>query len=274
MKNRKTSREETTRRQFISNTFKAVLFSTVVPNLPGGTLDAFPLSKGVIGNAEDDMKKLTRWIASKEKPLKWIFTGDSITQGAKHTLGYRSYPEIFSERIRFEMDRERDVVINTAISGNAAENILADFQWRIGQFKPQIISLMIGTNDAATVRNISVQAFRDNLRTLIKKFRNLDAIPILQTPNTIDFNEKSGMERLTLAQYVDEIREVANECGVILVDNWKYWEDNKQRIIDEKWRTDPLHPNGRGHLEIARLLFRRLSIFDNTSFTCTGTVNL
>jgi len=60
---------------------------------------------------------------------------------------------------------------------------------------------------------------------------------------------------------------------VILVDHWKYWEDNREKVLDEKWRNDPLHPNGRGHLEMARLLFKTLSIFDDSSFTCTGTIN-
>lgn len=269
MKNRKTSAAGNTRRQFISNISKVVLISS----LPGGIVSASALPKKIISQEEDDLKQIKKWIANKEKPLKWIFTGDSITQGAKHTLGYRSYPEIFSERIRFEMNRGRDIVINTAISGNATLDILNDFDWRIAQFNPQIISLMIGTNDAADIRHISVNAFENNLRALVQKIRKLHAIPILHTPNIIDTEEKSGQERLTLPQYVDVVRKVAKECSIILVDHWKYWEDNREKVLDEKWRNDPLHPNGRGHLEMARLLFKTLSIFDDNSFTCTGTVN-
>lgn len=271
MANRNKLTTESSRRQFISSISK-VLLITSVPVLPG-MLSASTVPPKISCNNEDDLKQIKEWIANRKKPLKWIFTGDSITQGARHTLGYRSYPEVFSEHIRFEMNRERDIVINTAISGNATQDILNDFDWRIGQFNPQIISLMIGTNDAALIRNISVTAFENNLRMLVQKFRKLKAIPILQTPNIIDTNEKSGKERLNLPRYVEKIRKVANDCNIILVDHWKYWEDNKQRVIEEKWRTDPLHPNGRGHLEMARLLFKTLSIFDNTSFTCTGVVN-
>ena len=78
-----------------------------------------------------------------------------LSQRAKHTLDYRCYPEIFSERVRFEMGRYRDIVINTAISGHTTREILADFSWRIEQFKPDVVSLMIGTNDSARARNIS-----------------------------------------------------------------------------------------------------------------------
>ena len=47
-----------------------------------------------------------------------MFTGDSITHGALHTMGWRSYPEHFAERVRWELGRMRDIVINTGISGD------------------------------------------------------------------------------------------------------------------------------------------------------------
>jgi lysophospholipase L1-like esterase len=272
MKDPKTLTAGNSRRQFLSNISKAVLISSVAA-LPGGVISASAISKGKVGKDEDDLKQIKEWIENKEKPLKWIFTGDSITQGAKHTLGYRSYPEIFSERIRFEMNRGRDLVINTAISGNATRDILDDFDWRIAQFNPQVISLMIGTNDAAAIRNISINTFETNLRALVEKFRQLHAIPILHTPNIIATAENSDKERLTLPQYVNVIRKVAHDFHVILVDHWKYWEENREKVLNERWRNDPLHPNGRGHLEMARLLFKTLSIFDDSSFTCTGTIN-
>ena len=50
-------------------------------------------------------------------PLRWVFTGDSITHGAVHTYGWRDYTELFSERLRYEMGRRRDMVIKTGISG-------------------------------------------------------------------------------------------------------------------------------------------------------------
>ena len=111
-----------------------------------------------------DLERIAGFLKQKD-PLIWLFTGDSITHGAKHTQGYRSYPEIFSERIRYELGRLRDIVINTGISGNTAQVIINDFGWRIGQFKPAVVSLMIGTNDCVETRNISPEVFRE--RTLM-----------------------------------------------------------------------------------------------------------
>ena len=36
---------------------------------------------------------------------RWLAVGDSITHGAVHTNGWRSYPEHFNERVKFELRR-------------------------------------------------------------------------------------------------------------------------------------------------------------------------
>jgi lysophospholipase L1-like esterase len=203
--------------------------------------------------------------------LKWIFTGDSITAGVEHTHGYRSYPEIFGERIRFEMGRSRDIVINTAISGNVLQDILTDFDWRVAQFKPAVVSLMIGTNDCAR-SGTNTDIFKRELETFLARIRKGGGIPILQTPNII-INERAA-ERAHLSAYVAVIQDIAKEEQVILVDNWRNWQDTLQKHpevnVYKNWLNDPLHPNGTGHNEIARSLFKELSIFDPAAATCGG----
>ena len=55
------------------------------------------------------MQRIQQFLRSPE-PIKWIFDGDSITHGALHTVGWRDYTEHFTERLRYEMGRMRDVV--------------------------------------------------------------------------------------------------------------------------------------------------------------------
>ena len=50
------------------------------------------------------------------RSLTWLFYGDSITPVALHTVGWRDYTELFAERIRFEMGRVNDAIINTGIA--------------------------------------------------------------------------------------------------------------------------------------------------------------
>ena len=119
-----------------------------------------------------------------DKPLTWVFTGDSITQGAKHTNGFRSYPEHFTERVRWELRRKSDAIINTGSSGSITKDILAEFDLRVKRFKPDVVSLMIGTNDAVSGK-AGCDIFHNRLVEIIKQVRDCNAIPILNTPNAI-----------------------------------------------------------------------------------------
>jgi len=221
--------------------------------------------------AQADKEKIKK-IMEGSAPSVWVFTGNSITQGAKHTHGFRSYCEIFSERIRWEMGRFDDTVINTAISGHTTSNILGDFEWRIGQFHPNVVVLMLGTNDAATTNNISVSQFSNNVLQLITEVRKIGAVPLLMSPNPIIVGK--AMERFRLSEYVSESKVVAKNAGAIFVDNWTLWNTDLQlKYQGEIFKlllNDPLHPNGLGHQELAYALFKALSIFDPLQSSCGG----
>jgi len=219
----------------------------------------------------DDKVQIKSILEGKES-ANWVFTGNSITQGAKHTHGMRAYPEIFSERIRWEMQRPYDFVINTAISGHTTQNLINDFNTRIASFNPKVVVLMIGTNDAAQDKNISIEKFGNNLIQLINQIRNIGAIPIIMSPNII-ISDKSP-ERNRLHLYVEKMSEIVKTKNVIYVDNWTIWSTElQQKYKDEVFKkllNDPLHPNGFGHQEIAMALFKELSIFDPAAPTCGG----
>jgi len=262
-----------TRRRFFEKSlcFSTIplIFSSMSPFDSGGEANDESRSPSISG--VPDLERLTGLIKQKE-PLIWVFTGDSITHGAKHTHGYRSYPEIFGERVRWELGRVRDIVINTGISGNTTQTILGDPDWRIRQFKPSVVSLMIGTNDCSNKKDISPEAFERNLDALLTVIRELNAIPIFHTPNVI-IKEKAP-ERERLSEYVSVIQNFTKRKEVILVDNYTYWQNAIQNqgeaTIFKNWLNDPLHPNGPGHVEIARLMFKTLSMYDPQASTCGG----
>jgi len=258
-----------TRRNFVEKTVKFLSFSTLIAAIPSSTIQGAEKKQSVCNEPRQvDELEVIKKLLSQKVPMKWVFVGDSITHGAKHTYGYRSYPETFSERIRYEMKRGRDVIVNMGISGNTSSDILSDYDWRIAQFTPHVVFIMIGTNDADVKRNISLEKFKLNMLELVDKIRNSGSIPIVQTPN-ITIEEKAiGRERLKY--YVQVIREVSKEKETIFVDHWAYWTEMAgvaPNVVNAQWLMDELHPNGRGHDEIARLLFKQLSIYDPTQFT-------
>lgn len=250
------------RRKFL----KTASFLAFLPgdsSLSGGLLP--PIFSG---SEVSDQERINALLKQKD-PVKWVFAGDSITMGVKHTHGHQAFPNIFEERIRWELQRMRDIVINTGVSGNTTQNVLEDFEWRITQFKPSVVSLMLGTNDCGGYK---IEDFEKNMNLLLIKIKQINAIPILHTPSLVIPERSPGRKRLP--EFASVVREVAEKNNVILVDNWSHWEntlrDQPEVNVYKNWLNDPAHPNQTGHQEIARLMFRKLSIFDPLASTCGG----
>ena len=255
------------RRHFMMQVPAVFSLSDVLPSL----LSRQPtLVVGQVFEYSGDLEKIKKILGSKDR-FRWVFTGDSITMGAKHTHGYRSYVEIFRERLQWELGRSWDIVINTGMSGHTSRHILEDFVWRVEQFMPIVVSLMVGTNDCSKP-DMSPALFSENLKSLVSRIRLIGAVPVLQTPNPII--DTRAQERKTLPQYISAVRDVAQKEHTILVDNYAYWEkmatQKSQKKLYREWLNDPLHPNGKGHQEIAREMFRTLEIYDSGAATCGG----
>jgi acyl-CoA thioesterase I len=210
------------------------------------------------GRPVPDDARLHRLLAGSD-PVTWVFVGDSITEGVVHTHGRRSFVEHFAERTRGELGRVGDVVINTGVSGDRSEDVLAGFGARVARFRPDVVVVMLGTNDS-----VSGQAGRDGFRhrisRIVTRVRALHAVPVLQTPTPVDAS--ASPERADLGAYANVVREVAEAREVVLVDHYTHWLAVGHHHAPQRWLDDAIHPNARGHLEMARTLVRRLQVSD------------
>ncbi|MGL5379239.1 GDSL-type esterase/lipase family protein [Clostridium sp.] len=223
----------------------------------------------------DDYKKAVELIQG-DKGFNMVFAGDSITHGLVHTNNYRSYSEHFNERLRGENINRNIVsekfVINTGNSACTTREVLNGFDTWIGLYNPEIVSLMIGMNDCATDTNITIEQYESNLREIVRKIRDIGAVPILQTPNYVlpaPSWTSSGQRRDRLNEYLDVARKVATEEKIIVIDHYKYWEEREKSSgdVSNRWFNDWIHPNQVGHLEMARLMFEELGLNTEDSYT-------
>lgn len=215
------------------------------------------------------MEAITNLLKSEES-VKWLFTGDSITHGALHTYGMRDYVQIFEERIRYEYARGRDVVIKTGVSGWQSQTILDDIECNILQFKPQVVSIMVGMNDATQGCDY-LDKFTANCNSIIDQIQSeTGAVVILHTTNPIPAGGDPCREP-ALPFINERIRSIARQRNLILIDHYAYWtkswEQNPLKIL--QWTDDPIHPNDFGHKAMAKLLFKELGIWDDTTICCS-----
>ena len=214
-----------------------------------------------------ELSLLQTKLSAPAEPLTWVLTGDSITQGAKWVGRERSYPEIIQERVRWEMNRRRDFFINTAISGEKAAGLRADFEWRVLRFRPDIVSIMIGMNDSVA-GPAGRAAFEAELRAMISQVRTAGAIPLLHLTNPIDTENPDTLRRADLPAYNEIIAQVAHATNTILVDHWALWNNTKPTLPAlREWLADSIHPNGAGHRQFAIEFFRTLGCYDPAATT-------
>lgn len=194
-----------------------------------------------------------------EAPVTWVLTGDSITHGLVHTRGGRSYFEHLHEIVRGELHRPRDAMINTAISGHRIPQILDDFERRVAAWSPDVVTIMIGTNDCSTggvFPIVEPAEFGASLTDFVAQVRDLDAIPVLLTPPSVD--TVLAPERTRILEFAAAVRAVAAECDVILVDVLAAFTRIGGGGVPLGLMNDAFHPNAAGHaalaLEVATVL--------------------
>ncbi len=228
--------------------------------MDGAKALGFEKGQTILLNIQAIMERIKSFL-KESHPSKWLFYGDSITHGAKHTLGHRDFSELFRERLVWEMQRHGDLVLNAAYSGFTCAELLGEFDWRAKSFAPNVAFIMIGTNDCT---RFSTEEFRANLIELLGELAEIDALPVLMTPIPVlrELNE----QRKSLPLFAQVIREVAAAKDVPLIDHFQLWEQCPGKFY---LYSDELHPNEHGHLKIALDIFKALDIYDSEkSWVC------
>lgn len=211
-----------------------------------------------------ELETLVRKLA-EPAPLKWVFAGDSITHGALHTMGWRDYTELFSERLRWEMARMRDCVIKTGVSGWRVPTLTDDLEWSVLQYRPDVVSIALGMNDcAAGIDNVA--PFRSGLIDIVRVIRERSgASVLLNTPPRI--LPADTLRAPYLPDYAAAIVDAATATGAILVDHYAAWAGAEEKGTIAYWLSDAIHPNECGHRAMARTLFEAIGKWDPASNT-------
>ena len=199
-------------------------------------------------------------------PIKWLFAGDSIAQGALHTFGWRDFSELFAERVRFELERNLDCVIKTAVSGWRVGDVLENFETTLVQHGPDVVFIYLGMIDCSAGGE-AVGQFKSDYGRLIEQIRTrTPAAIIAQTPNRA--LESDAVRASAIGLYAQAIRDVARETGAMLVDSFATWESFARDGRLDYLLSDPIHPNELGHRALAHEILRELGLLDPSSRTC------
>lgn len=191
-------------------------------------------------------------IILKEKPMRWLFIGDSITHGALHTRGADSLPQLWEKYLKEGLDRMDDIVINTAVSGAIARDFLERLDIR---YKPyaaaDVVIAMFGTNDCCDPYTDS-ELFYEYMLQIAELVFTDNSQFVIRTPQPVE--PESGGRAETMKAFVAAAKKAAQKSGAILVDH----DRNFGKLLKENpagynaCMSDAIHPNAQGQYRMFR----------------------
>ena len=199
--------------------------------------------------------------------IRIICLGDSITKGARpgvaedETYEAQLHKQLATRGIATE-------IINVGLGGERTDQAVRRLDADVIARKPALCTVMYGTNDSAvdqggTEPRLPIADYEANLRRIVAALRAAGIVPLLMTPpplgDRFDYMawspyKERGPNHL-LVEYVRRVRNVADEEGVALVDNFARWAEVQLLGTDlDDLMTDGCHPNPLGQRLIAETM--------------------
>ncbi|MBO4500156.1 MAG: hypothetical protein J5732_07890 [Bacteroidaceae bacterium] len=188
----------------------------------------------------------------KKEPVRIACVGDSITYG--HGIANRerdTYPALLDSLLGSGYD-----VRNFGISGRTLMNC-GDFPYMSEQiyrealdFAPQIVTIMLGTNDSKPQNWTCKNNFKSDLKLLIDSFRELPSKPdvLLCLPVPAMGGAWGINDSVIYNGVIPYIKEVASEEGIRLIDL------NTPMQSHREYFPDTIHPDEEGQKKISEII--------------------
>ena len=148
--------------------------------------------------------------------------------------------------------------INSGIGGETGDDLLHRFQTDAEFYKPDMVFITIGGNDANPERNLNASQFEKNLFELFEQFNSMGCFVIFQTYYAPISEELTQDHYAAFCRYMDIVRDVADKTGSGLIDHFKYWLPLHLNMPAKhrELMTDAFHVNSIGNLVLGLYIAR------------------
>jgi len=166
---------------------------------------------------------------------------------------FNSYPHLLHEGLRHRFPFSILNVVVTAIGREHSESGALRFETEVLLHRPDVVTIDYGLND----RRIGLGIARAAWISMIEKAKARGVKVLLLTP-TADVTQRTGApleERLPLQQHAEQIRQLASEYEVGLVDSLAAFDQYQRESGDlSSLLSVSNHPNRAGHELVVREL--------------------
>ncbi|MCM2372605.1 GDSL-type esterase/lipase family protein [Aporhodopirellula aestuarii] len=189
----------------------------------------------------------------KNRLIRFVFHGHSVPAGygrAGEVSRYDSYPMQFHRKLCETYNYATIDLAITAIGGENAVRGNARFESDVLSLRPDVVFIDYSLNDRA----VGLKATETAWRSMIEKCQAAGVPVVLLTP-TPDSHENILDETTILAQHAEQVRKLAREYDLTLVDSYAAFRklvDDGENIDD--YLSQPNHPNKAGNRVVAELI--------------------
>lgn len=209
-----------------------------------------------------------------KKNSVFVVAGDSVTDCDRDFLAPTWKPESLGNGYAYFLQAaltgfypELNVqVINRGVGGDTSAQLLERWQEDVLDLRPDLISILIGVNDAwrhfdghAAINDlIDVEGFKGNCRKMIRSGLDLGAGMFVMSPFMLELNTADPLGSM-VRQYAAAAREVAAEFHLPFVDLQAAFDQALSRRYTCNFSPDRIHPNEAAHMIILREMWRTLT---------------
>ena len=202
-----------------------------------------------------------------------LFIGDSITDcGREYPVGQRwnslggGYVNFVDSIMGTMIPGTPITVLNTGISGNRVTDLEARWQSDVLDQEPNWLSVIIGINDVwrqfdseSGAEQVESEQYELVYSSLLEKTRSQLDGRVLMTPYFLETNREDPM-RLKMDAYGSITKKLAVQFDAIFVDTQATFDHYLAHQPTESLSADRVHPNGLGHMILARAFLNALGV--------------
>ncbi len=207
-------------------------------------------------SAFTDLNIFTR--VKNQQKIRVVAFGSSNTQRFFHGMHWFDYVEL---GFKNTFGGGCGQFINSGISGNNTINLLNRFDEELAMYKPHLVIMTIGGNDAK-VDAVAPEVYTENLLELDRKITGLGSQLVFQTYYGCDLENLDPRYAERLVRFMQIIRECAAVGKRPLVDHFARWERLRRKdvVLYRKLMRDFMHVNALGNMVMGLDLARHFGV--------------
>jgi len=212
--------------------------------------------------ATSGMNQIRGWLHGHE-PRIWMFLGDETTAWMRYN-SEPGYAEMFRHRLRWELRRFPDLIVNAGIQSASVDELLKVADQGLRQCRAHAVFVMPGPADATFAMQQPAEYAR-KLTELAQVIWSRNAAPVFQTP-PIPFAEQQTDYGQALVHLADVIRETCITQQIPVIDHAEFWLE--QPPCPGWYDKSKRSLTAAGQSALALLFFSELDLFDRSSQLC------